>query len=363
MVLLAIVLALLAPAVLLTGVLLIWSWPGRPPRFLDADGKPLAGSISEKAFLDINGVRQGMFIRGSDVRNPVLLYLHGGMPEYFLTKKHPACLEDDFTVVWWEQRGSGLSYRPGIARETLTLRQMIADTVAVTECMRRRFGREKIYLMAHSGGSFIGIRAAAQAPELYHAYIGVAQMCNQLKSEKLAYDFMLAQYAARGDRRMVRKLEAAPVTMGGAPRSYLRLRDRAMHPLGIGTTHDMRSHITGVFLASLQCRDYTLREKVRLWRGKAAAGVSSLWSEMITTDLTQDLTELGLPVYFFSGIHDYTVNHTLARDFLAGLKAPVKGFYSFEGSAHSPVFEEPQKAQMILREDVLAGTNRLADET
>ena len=40
----------------------------------------------------------------------------------------------------------------------------------------------------------------------------------------------------------------------------------------------------------------------------------------------------------------------------------MKGFYIFEESAHSPMFEEPEKMQKILREDVLAGENNLADE-
>ena len=88
------------------GVLLAVS-PGKPEPFLDENGKPLAGSISEKIFIDINGVQQGMFIKSRDVTHPVLLYLHGGMPDYFLTQKYPTGLEDDFTVVWWEQRGSG----------------------------------------------------------------------------------------------------------------------------------------------------------------------------------------------------------------------------------------------------------------
>ena len=49
---------------------------------MPADGNPVAGSVSEKVFLDINGVRQGTFITGRDVNNPVLLYLHGGLPEF-----------------------------------------------------------------------------------------------------------------------------------------------------------------------------------------------------------------------------------------------------------------------------------------
>ena len=102
----------------------------------------------------------------------------------------------------------------------MNLEQMISDTLEVTKYLRQRFGQDKIYLMGHSGGSFIGIQAAARAPELYHAYIGVAQMSNQLKSEKLAYDYMLQQFKENGNTNMVRKLEAAPVTMtGGTPRA------------------------------------------------------------------------------------------------------------------------------------------------
>ena len=46
----------------------------------------------------------------------------------------------------------------------MTLEQFIADTLSVTSYLRDHFGKEKIYLMAHSGGTFIGLQAAAQAP-------------------------------------------------------------------------------------------------------------------------------------------------------------------------------------------------------
>jgi pimeloyl-ACP methyl ester carboxylesterase len=353
--------ALLVCVFTLVGVLLASS-PGKPEPFLDENGAPLAGSISEKIHININGVEQGMFIKSKDETNPVLLYLHGGMPDYFLTQRYPTGLEDYFTMVWWEQRGSGLSYSANIPPETMTLEQMISDTLEVTNYLRHRFGKEKIYLMGHSGGSFIGIQAVARAPELYYAYIGVAQMSNQLKSEKLAYDYMLQQFKENGNVKMARKLEAAPVTMtGGTPDAYRALRDPAMHSLGIGTTRDMNSVITGLFLPSLQSRDYTLSEKVNTWRAKADSGVALLWDEMLATDLTEQVPELPVPVYFFEGIYDYTCSYTEAKAYFEKLKAPVKGFYTFEQSAHSPLFEEPEKMGQILQEDVLAGVNKLAD--
>jgi len=125
--------------------------------------------------------------------------------------------------------------------------------------------------------------------------------------------------------------------------------------------HNMRSVVGGVFLPSLQSREYTLGEKVNLWRGKFGAGVSSLWSEMLTTNLTTRVTQLAIPVYFFHGTHDYTCSYPLAKAFFDNLKAPVKGFYTFDESARSPIFEEPDKVQRILMADVLAGAQSLAD--
>ncbi|MDO9084790.1 MAG: alpha/beta hydrolase [Anaerolineaceae bacterium] len=348
---------------LLFGILFSLS-TGNPIPFTDENGISLPGSISEKIFVDINGVRQGMFIKSRDETNPVLLFVHGGpgMPEYFLTQKYPTDLEENFTVVWWEQRGAGLSFSPDISPETMTIDQLVEDTLVVSNYLRNRFGKEKIYLMGHSGGSFIGILAAYQAPELYYAYIGMAQMSYQLESENLAYDYMLAEYKKNGNEKMVEKLENAPPGMvSPLPDAYLMLRDDAMHRLGIGTTMEMKSVISGIFIPSLLNKEYTLKEKFNIWRGKSfSAGY--LRNEMFSIDLTQKVQTLDLPVYFLHGKYDYTCSYDMANDYLDELQAPVKGFYTFEQSAHSPIFEEPGRMMEILQNDVLSGVNYLADD-
>ncbi|HBF36378.1 MAG TPA: alpha/beta hydrolase [Firmicutes bacterium] len=347
----------------LVSVLLLWSYPGKPKPFVDKNGNSLPGSISEKIYVNINGIKQGMFIKSEDQKNPVLLYLHGGMPDYFLTAKYPTGFENYFTVCWWEQRGSGISYNTDTSSESVTIDQLVSDTLEVTNYLRHRFHKNKIYLMGHSGGTFIGIQVAERAPDLYYAYIGVAQMSNQLQSEKLAYDYMLKQFKADGNIKMIRKLEAAPVSLkDGIPDAYLAVRDQAMHSLGIGTIHDMRSVVDGIFLESLQSREYTLSEKFNTWRAKLSSGVDILSDTMMATDLAKKVPKLDIPVYFFHGIYDYTCNYTLAKEYFQKLKAPVKGFYTFKKSAHSPIFEEPEKVQKILQEDVLAGTSSLADK-
>jgi pimeloyl-ACP methyl ester carboxylesterase len=353
----------LGAILILLAVLLALS-PGRPRPLLDENGKALAGSISEKTHVLINGVQQGMFIEGRDIGNPVLLFLHGGtaMPEYFLTQKYPTDLEQYFTVCWWDRRGAGLSYSADIPPETMTLEQSISDTIEVTNYLRNRFHKDKIFLMAHSGGSLIGIQAAARAPELYSAYIGVAQMSYQLKSETLFYEYSLQTYREIGNKQMVRQLEAEPATMSiPLPASYMKVRDKAMHELGVGTTREMRSHITGVFFASWLCREYTLGEKLAIWRGKFSSD-KTLWDKIIAVDLTRTVQKVDLPVYFLHGKYDYTVSYPLARAYLEELRAPIKGFYTFDESAHSPMFEEPEKMKQIMQQDILTGANRLADD-
>ncbi len=311
--------------------------------------------------MDDSGDGDATGIKGKNERNPVLLYLHGGVPDYFLTQRYPTGLDEIFTVVWWEQRGSGLSYSADVPPQTVNPEQLVSDALELTIYLRKRFGQDKIYLMGRSGGTFIGIQVAARAPQMYHAYIAVAQITNQLESERLARNYMLQRFEHEGNTRMARRLEAGPIgDKVPLPDSYLKIRDAAMHELGIGTTHGMRSVVTGLLLPSLLNREYTVSEKVTLWRGKLFSG-SRLWNTQLSTDLTQKVTRLELPVYFLHGVYDYTVSYPLAKSYFERLEAPVKGFYTFEHSAHSPFFEEPEKTCEIMRADVLAGSKGLAD--
>jgi len=359
----AIVLAAVVGCIVVIGAVGMVLSPGKPIPFVGRDGKPLAGSISEKTWVEINGASQGMFIKGKDVTKPVLLFLHGGtgMPEYFLTRHYPSGLEDHFTVCWWDRRGAGLSASRPTDWTTVTLEQEVKDTLAVADYLRERFHKDKVYLMAHSGGTAIALQAAARSPGRFQAYVAVGQMTWQLQSENLSYEYMVKAYREKGDLGMVKRLEQSPPSMSvPLPPGYMKLRDPAMHGLGVGTTRDMKSVITGVFLASWLHPEYSLGEKLATWRGKFTCD-RLLWDSIISTDLTKVVTRLDVPVYFFHGAHDYTVSYPLAKAYFEKLQAPVKGFYTFPDSAHSPFLEELDRAHRILQQDVLAGGTSLAD--
>nr|WP_320026213.1 alpha/beta hydrolase [uncultured Acetobacterium sp.] len=343
---LAFLVVLLTFIVAITSVLLVFS-TGKMIPYRDAAGNVLRSSLSEKSWVKINGVEMGMIIKSKDITQPILLFVHGGpgMPEYWLNESYPTHLENLFTVVWWDQRGAGLSYYNDIAPETMTTAQMVDDTIAVSNYLRQRFHQNKIYLMAHSYGTYIGIQAAAKAPGLYHAYFGVAQVVNLDLSEALAYEFMLDYYKSADDKKIVKQLEESPYDS----EDYQKIRDRLMHQAGIGTIHNMYSVISGIFLGVMKNREYMLLEKINIWRGKNSSKNTVLNEEFRQCDLGETLTRVDVPLYFFSGAYDYTVNRYLSEAYLDEIQAPKKHFYLFEDSAHSPIFEEPDAVTAILK--------------
>ncbi len=303
--------------------------------------------IGEKVFLKIGGIRQGMIIKGKDMQNPILLFLSGGpgIPEYFLDWQYPTFLEDEFTVCFWDWRGTGLSYSKSVPRESMTREQFVNDTFEVTEYLCNRFGVDKIYLAAHSFGTSIGIQVIAERPDLYENYIAIGQMADQPHSEQIAYEYMLSLCKKENDLPLSRQLEKNPV---GTERYFSSgTRDKAMHALGVGTTRQMKSVITGIFFPSLRMTDYTLKERINIWRGKAF--VNKNMQDIYTFNAFETVKSVDVSVYFLAGKYDYTCCYELQKEYFDFLETPEKYFYTFENSAHSPLFEEPEKTKEIIK--------------
>lgn len=352
---------------ILTCILLVYS-PGKIEPYLDDTGNPIPGTISEKLFIKVGGLKQGMFIRSKNINNPVLLYVHGGpsFPNYFLIEKFNPGLEDYFTVCYWEQRGGGLSYTSEVTLQSMNFTQLASDAIEVTNYLRKRFEKEKIYMFAHSGGTPIALLAISKEPTLFHAYIGMAQITNQAESEKIAYKYMLEQYVAEGNQKSINELKKYPVLASDSNIVLFyksAIRDRYMHELGIGTMHKMKSVFRDIFIPVWTCKAYTPGEKINIWKSKISfLPKTALITEMLETDFTSKVPKVDIPVYFLSGKYDLTVNIDLSKAYFKKLQAPLKGFYTFSNSAHSPLFEEPLLVRRIIEKDILNNKNNLQDK-
>ena len=182
--------------------------PGIAEPITDASGKTIDGSISVVEKITLGGHEQYFFISGANSTKPVMLFLHGGpgSPEISFMKNYNKDIENDFIMVYWEQRGAGKSYAENIPLESMNLEQFISDTREMSEYLAKRFNQEKIYLMGHSWGSLLGILTAHQHPERFHAYFGIGQVAQQYKGEKISFEWVKEQAQQKNDKSAIKKL-------------------------------------------------------------------------------------------------------------------------------------------------------------
>jgi pimeloyl-ACP methyl ester carboxylesterase len=85
---------------------------------------------------------------------------------------------------------------------------MITDTEEMAAWARKEFGKEKIFVLGHSWGSFLGLQLAERHPEWLYAYIGVCQLIDGPESERRGWRFAMDAARREGNVEAVRELEA-----------------------------------------------------------------------------------------------------------------------------------------------------------
>ncbi|AKG54249.1 hydrolase [Dehalogenimonas sp. WBC-2] len=325
--------------------------PAHTEPILGPDGKPLPGSVTELTTVRIGNSDQALMIRGKSVDNPVLLYLAGGPggTDLGAMRLSGALLENDFVVVTWEQRGSGKSYSALDPQETLTLSQMVADTIELTNYLRNRFNEGKIYLVGNSWGTIPGVLAAQQHPELYHAYIGTGQMVSPRETDIMFYEDTLAWAERTGNDELVTILRKN----GPPPYNDFRAYEPAL-----SYEHDWNSYsMSGTnkeMPANLFVPENTLMDKVNGLRGFLDT-FAVLYPQLQDIDFRRDVPKLGIPVYMVIGNYEARGRAVLANEWFETLDAPFTEMIVFKSSGHRPSFEEPHAFASLMAE-VLSDT-------
>lgn len=296
-------------------------------------------SIAALEKVELGGMEQWILIRGQNIDNPILLWLHGGpgaaqMP----TARHfNGNLEEEFIVVHWDQRGAGKSNPPSFDEITMTVDRYIKDTIELTNYLKERFGREKIYLLGHSWGSQIGILAAAANQEHYYTYIGVSQLVDPHRSQEFAYQWLLDEIMNGTNQKDLEKLDRL-----GTPR-YM---DHADYVEFAGMIDkyggNMDVSFANLTWIALQSPEYKIRDYY-YWLQGATRGSGPMWEESQEFNLFESVSSIDIPVYFFSGVKDHNTPLSLVEEYIAYLEAPAgKELIIFGNSAHTPFMAEPE---------------------
>jgi proline iminopeptidase len=315
------------------------------------DGQPLPGSVAELTTIPIGGHDQAMLIRGRSIDNPVLLYLAGGPGGTDLgAMRADVGLEQAFVVASWDQRGTGKSYAALDPAATLTLDQMVADTVEVTNYLRERFGQDKIYLVGNSWGTILGVLAVQQHPELYHAYVGTGQMVSTSETDRMFWEDSIAWANKTGNAKLAAGLRA------NGPPPY---DDLLNYEPAIAPEHDWNPYpeldTRKEMPFNLMVPENSLMDKANGLRGFLDT-FSVLYPQLRGVDLRQGAGRLDVPVYMVLGRHEARGRALPANEWFDMLKAPSKQLIIFEHSGHRPLFEEPAAFVSIMT-GILADTD------
>jgi pimeloyl-ACP methyl ester carboxylesterase len=316
------------------------------------------GGIDMLHTVTLGGLPQWVQIRGQNQHNPVLLFLHGGpgSPETPFVRHYNGGLEKYFTVVTWEQRGAGKSFSSDIPDSTMHVSHFLDDTDQLVKWLQKRFGQPKIYLVGHSWGSVLGMLAIQRHPEDFLAYVGIGQVVDMQQNEALSYEYVLNTARKRNDQKAIGEMVGiGPPVRGayaGGMESLLKQRNWLTKFGGsLYGKSDANEVITHLFFAY----EYSVGDLLNYGRG-ALFSLFRLWNELMDINLVQQVPSVQVPVYFCVGRSDYQTPFTLVEKYFQQLEAPHKELIWFEKSAHSPLYEEPNRFQSVMVDKVLKQT-------
>ena len=324
------------------------------PPILGADHQPLPNSIAEAAMVSLGGMDQYVLIRGADVKaNPLLVMLHGGpgisetaMWRYYNSK----ALEEDFTVIYWDQRGCGHSFDPSMTKEHMVVNQFLSDLDELIDYARDHCNRKKskVVIFGHSWGSVLGPLYCRDHPEKVSLYVGCAQLGNWANSEKMTYEYTLSEAKRVNNGKIIRNLVYAGPPPHNADGCITQRTSLAA--LEGDTTILEGLKMAWIFLT---VPEYSMSNLFRFYK-ELEFSIDATWSEVTAINLLKDVPKLEMPAIFMLGRKDNIVPTECSQEYIDTLYAPCKEIIWFEQSKHLPFVDEAQKFNRVMKEVIKA---------
>jgi pimeloyl-ACP methyl ester carboxylesterase len=303
--------------------------------------------------VQIGGITQWIRIRGTNASNPVLLLMqHGpGLPIINEARRFERLLKlkKDFTVVYWDQRGTGLSspsLRTNSNQIEISASRMVDDTVSLLEQLRDRFDR-KTFIAGFSFGATFAAQAAVLRPDLVAALVATGMDIDIPSADHHIYGFVLSTARQRGNQRAIRQLEKiGPPPHLDAKQFSTRARWAANFG-GVTANANYNTLLRALLSSLLRSPDYSVADVIRTVRGINTT-LAALLPQLATTDLVRTIPRLEVPIVMAQGRLDQVAPGQAAQRFYDSLTAPGKQLVWFENSAHTPQYDEPAKFRDLL---------------
>jgi proline iminopeptidase len=321
------------------------------PAMLSQDTRGGPAAIDETGFIRVGGIDQWVGIQGKNRRHPAIVYLHGGPGEAqspFLRNFLP--WETDFTVVNWDQRGSGRTYgkngpsTPGMSTPQEALERVTQDAREVAQYACRRLSKRKIILVGQSWGAELGLHVVKRRPELFHAFVGTGQPVSWRLKIESQERWAREQATAAGDQATLQALSA---TASLPENDRKRIMASGKYRMAASDLEYARS-----FDAFIGPRPPPAPGEVADW----IAGSQFTFAKLAPVETTLDARALGLdfrlPFFVIQGRDDHIAPFDVAQAYVSEIRAPKKAFIAIDGG-HWACFTNATAFVAALREHVL----------
>jgi len=316
--------------------------------------------IQEGRFVSVGGIRQWIQIRGWDRDNPVILFVHGGPGGSTIpisSSWQP--WERYFTVVQWDQRGAGRTYGASgsAVAPTMTLERMTLDGIELAEYLKTYLHKDRIILVGHSWGSFLGIHIVKQRPKLFYAYVGTGQVVGRATFEK-QFEMTIArlQTLAQAAENAEASNELAPIlarpVMNPANRLVAEKWSRALS-LPSDENFKLAGAVPPPFMPGFSLLDWYDWNRGMTFSAKYLRGRDG---PMMRHDLAELGTDFAIPMLFIEGGDDTITPVEPAQLYFNSLTAPRKAFVRLPGGDHFIPFDRPDEflSELVARVRPLA---------
>ncbi len=302
---------------------------------------PSPAGITDERFVKIGGIDQWIQIHGEDVHNPVLLMLHGGPGISFVSQRARFWKwEKFFTVVQWDQRGTGRTFGRNGAEGSgeMTIDRMVRDGIEVVEYLRGRLHQDKIILYGTSWGSILGATIAQRRPDLLYAYVGSGQVSDMARNQLMEYDALLRTVRQANDAQAI----AALTAIGPPPYSSARRLDIEK---GWQASYDPpaeKEFLNSLIKSVIFSPDYSISDILNFNKGGQFSR-AALGKQMFSVDLHSLGTQFQVPVIIIQGADDALTSTSLAKEYYESLDAPRKEFVVIPNAGHLVFLAMPDR--------------------
>ncbi len=266
------------------------------------------------------------------------------MPMMYLAHEFQRPLEKHFTVVQWDRQGAGKTFvRNTHSIDNMNIRQQLDDCYELIDTLRHRYKKDRIILVGHSFGTYLGSILVTERPELFCAYISIGQDLDDKKAKAIQERFIRENALKNKRPEIIAELEK------GGNHNF----ENWLFEFG-GELKNSKSFLPLIW-SGLRSPEYTLKEAFSVGKGSSFSNRYMKYN-VLDSSIYYKIREYKIPVYFFVGTNDYTTPFELIEDYFQIIKAPKKQTIYFDNSDHFPFFEEPEKF-CIEVEKVLKGKN------